>query len=281
MTSFADSTLMINTNKINQVLEKLDDYLISVNRILERRLDNTVFYRPWFINGTDLTRALYKPRVNIVLKKIEPNDTELCFIIIITLGECQTNKPYMFYIKFSLPIEDEPEEILNNLKVNFRLNFGVSTYSTFTKAYIQHVLDVISNVVDSINDIYTNYNIVWALPLGFTVERYYRNHGYAKTGIAEYTNQTMRLIPLPSLEQSVPLEQGGPHYPMIQVDIFKPYCRVSQAQHNVTTGEESLFLTLTHDRTVKSSSTKFKHVYTYSNIYHAFTLGYNSLLTKI
>lgn len=274
MISFASSTLMINTNKISQVLEKLDDYLISVNRILERRLDNTVFYRPWFINGTDLTRALYKPRVNIVLKKIEPNDTELCFIIIITLGECQTNKPYMFYIKFSLPIEDEPKEILNNLKVNFRLNFGVSTYSSFTKAYIQHVLDVISNVVDSIDDIYTNYNIVWALPLGFTVERYYRNHGYAKTGIAEYTNQTMRLIPLPSLEQGVPLEQGGPHYPMIQVDIFRPY-------HNVTTGEEPLFLTLTHDRTVKSSSTKFKHVYTYSNIYHAFTLGYNSLLTKI
>lgn len=267
---------MINTNKINQVLEKLDNYLISVNRILERRLDNTVFYRPWFINGTDLTRALYKPRVNIMLKKIEPNDTELCFIIIITLGECQTNKPYMFYIKFSLPIEDEPEEILNNFKVNFRLNFGVSTYSTFTKTYIQHVLDVISSFADSVsNSVDSNSinSIVWALPLGFTVERYYQNHGYAKTGIAEYTNQTMRLIPLPSLEQSGPLEQGGLYYPMIQVDIFKPYCRVSQAQHNVTTGEEPLFSTLTHD--------KYKHVYTYSNIYHAFTLGYNSLLTKV
>lgn len=259
---------MINTNKINQILEKLDDYLISVNRILEHRLDITVFYRPWFINGTDLTRALYKPRVNIVLKKIEPNDTELCFIIIITLGECQTNKPYMFYIKFSLPIEDEPEMILNNLKVNFRLNFGVSTYSSFTKAYIQHVLDVISNVVDSANDVHPNNSIVWALPLGVTVGQYYRNHGYTKTGIAEYTNQMMRLIPLPSLGE------GGPHYTAIQVDIFKPY-------HNVVTGEEPLFLTLTHDRTVKSSSTKHKHVYTYSNIYHAYTLGYNNLLTKI
>lgn len=254
---------MINTNKISQVLEKLDDYLISVNRILEHRLDNTVFYRPWFINGTDLTRALYKPRVNIVLKKIEPNDTELCFIIIITLGECQTNKPYMFYIKFSLPIEDEPEEILNNLKVNFRLNFGVSTYSSFTKAYIQHVLDVISGFVDLANDVHPNNTIVWARPLGFTVGRYYQNHGYA---IGCNPNSAMRLIPLPSLKQGGPLEQGGPHYPMIQVDIFKPY-------HNVTTGEEPLFLTLTHD--------KYKHVYTYSNIYHAFTLGYNSLLTKI
>lgn len=260
MTSFAGSTLMINTNNINQVLEKLDDYLISVNRILEHRLDNTVFYRPWFINGTDLTRALYKPRVNIVLKKIEPNDTELCFIIIITLGECQTNKPYMFYIKFSLPIEDEPEMILNNLKINFRLNFGVSTYSSFTKRYIQHVLDVISNVVDSINDVHPNNSIVWALPLGFTVGRYYQNHGYAKTGIAEYTNQTMCLIPLPSLGEDVP------HYDTIQVDIFKPY-------YNITPGEEPLFLVKTHD--------KYKHVYTYSNIYHAFTLGYNSLLTKI
>lgn len=261
MTSFAGSTLMINTNKINQVLEKLDDYLISVNRILKHRLDNTVFYRPWFINGTDLTRALYKPRVNIMLKKIEPNDTELCFIIIITLGECQTNKPYVFYIQFSLPIEDEPKEILNNLKVNFRLNFGVSTYSSFTKAYIQHVLDVISGFIGSAN------NITWVCALGFTVEQYYQNYGYAKTGIAKYTNQSMRLIPLSSLTY------GGLTHPIIQVDIFNPYCRVSQAQHNVTTDGEPLFLT--------SSSTKFKHVYTYSNIYNAYTLGYNSLLTNI
>nr|DAH14322.1 MAG TPA: hypothetical protein [Caudoviricetes sp.] len=238
---------MINTNKINQVLEKLDDYLTSVNLVLERRLDNTVFYRHFSVtvDGVDLTRALYKPRINIVLKKIEPNDTELCFMIIITLGECQTNKPYMFYIQFSLPIEDEPKEILNNLKVNFRLNFGVSTYSSFTKAYIQHVLDVISGFIGS-------SNIVWVCALGFTVEQYYQDYGFNKLGI--------RLIPLSSLTY------GGLIHPIIQVDIFNPY-------YNVTTGGEPLFLT--------SSSTEFKHVYTYSNIYNAYTLGYNSLLTNI
>ena len=264
MTSFAGSTLMINTNKINQVLEKLDDYLTSVNRVLEHRLDNTVFYRPFSttVNGVDLTRALYKPRVNIVLKKIEPNDTELYFIIIITLCECQTNKPYMFYIKFSLPIEDEPKEILNNLKINFRLNFGVSTYSSFTKAYIQHILDVISSFIDSAND------IIWTSTLGSTVEQYYQHHGYAKTAIAEYTNQTICLIPLSSLTDGVLINS------MIQIDIFKPY-------YNVTTGEEPLFLSGTNNKSVESSSTKFKHVYTYSNIYNAYTLGYNSLLTNV
>ena len=270
MTSFAGSTLMINTNKINQVLEKLDDYLTSVNHVLERRLDNTVFYRPFSttVNGVDLTRALYKPRVNIVLKKIEPNDTELCFIIIITLCECQTNKPYIFHIKFSLPIEDEPKEILNNLKINFRLNFGVSTYSSFTKAYIQHILDVISGFIDSANDAYPNYNIVWVRRLGSTVEQYYQHYGYAKTGIAEYTNQTICLIPLSSLTDGVLINS------MIQIDIFKPY-------YNVTTGEEPLFLSGTNNKSVESSSTKFKHVYTYSNIYNAYTLGYNSLLTNV
>lgn len=254
---------MINTNKINQVLEKLDDYLTSVNRVLERRLDNTVFYLPCTstVNNRKWTRALYKPRVNILLKKIKHNDTELCFTIIITLGECQTNKPYMFYIKFSLPIEDEPEEILNNLKVNFRLNFGVSTYSSFTKAYIQHVLDVMSNFVESIND------IIWTSTLGLTVEQYYQHYGYSKTGVAEFTNQIINLIPLSSLTYGILINS------MIQIDIFKPYCRVSQAQHNVTTDGEPLFLT--------SSSTKFKHVYTYSNIYNAYTLGYNSLLTNV
>lgn len=261
---------MINTNKINQVLEELDDYLTSVNRVLERRLDNTVFYSPFSttVNGVDLTRALYKPRVNIVLKKIEPNDTELCFIIIITLGECQTNKPYIFHIKFSLPIEDEPKEILNNLKINFRLNFGVSTYSSFTKAYIQHVLDVISSFTDSANDVYPNYNIVWVRTLGSTVGQYYQHYGYAKTGIAEYTNQAIRLIPLSSLTDNVLINS------MIQIDIFKPY-------YNVTTGEESLFLIGTHNKSVESSFTKFKHLYTYSNIYNAYTLGYNSLLTNV
>lgn len=254
MTSFAGSTLMINTNKINQVLEELDDYLTSVNRVLERRLDNTVFYIPFSVNGREWTRALYKPRVNIVLKKIEPNDTELCFIIIITLGECQTNKPYIFHIKFSLPIEDEPKEILNNLKINFRLNFWVSTYSSFTKAYIQHVLDMMSNFVDSAN------NIIWACTLGSTVGQYYQHYGYSKTGIAEYTNQAIRLIPLSSLTYGVLINS------MIQIDIFKPY-------YNVTTGGEPLFLT--------SSPTKFKHLYTYSNIYNAYTLGYNSLLTNV
>lgn len=262
MTSFAGSTLMINTNKINQVLEKLDDYLTSVNHVLERRLDNTVFYLPYTVNNRKWTRALYKPRVNIVLKKIEPNDTELCFIIIITLGECQTNKPYMFYIKFSLPIEDEPKEILNNLKINFRLNFGVSTYSSFTKAYIQHILDVISGFTDSAN------NIIWTSTLGSTVEQYYQHYGYAKTGIAEYTNQTIRLIPLSSLTYGVLINS------MIQIDIFKPY-------YNVPTGEEPLFLSGNNNKSVESSSTKFKHVYTYSNIYNAYTLGYNSLLTNV
>lgn len=262
MTSFAGSTLMINTNKINQVLEKLDDYLTSVNRVLEHRLDNTVFYLPYTVNNRKWTRALYKPRVNIVLKKIEPNDTELCFIIIITLGECQTNKPYMFYIKFSLPIEDEPKEILNNLKINFRLNFGVSTYSSFTKAYIQHILDVISGFTDSAN------NIIWTSTLGSTVEQYYQHYGYAKTGIAEYTNQTIRLIPLSSLTYGVLINS------MIQIDIFKPY-------YNVPTGEEPLFLSGNNNKSVESSSTKFKHVYTYSNIYNAYTLGYNSLLTNV
>lgn len=262
MTSFAGSTLMINTNKINQVLEKLDDYLTSVNHVLERRLDNTVFYLPYTVNNRKWTRALYKPRVNIVLKKIEPNDTELCFIIIITLGECQTNKPYIFHIKFGLPIEDEPKEILNNLKINFRLNFGVSTYSSFTKAYIQHILDVISGFTDSAN------NIIWTSTLGSTVEQYYQHYGYAKTGIAEYTNQTIRLIPLSSLTYGVLINS------MIQIDIFKPY-------YNVTTGEEPLFLSGNNNKSVESSSTKFKHVYTYSNIYNAYTLGYNSLLTNV
>ena len=264
MTSFAGSTLMINTNNINQVLEKLDDYLTSVNYVLERRLDNTVFYLPYTstVNNKKWTRALYKPRVNIVLKKIEPNDTELCFIIIITLGECQTNKPYIFHIKFSLPIEDEPKEILNNLKINFRLNFGVSTYSSFTKAYIQHILDVISGFIDSAND------IVWVHSLGYTVGQYYQHYGYAKTCIAEYTNQTIRLIPLSSLTYGVLINS------MIQIDIFKPY-------YNVTTGEEPLFLSGTNNKSVESSSTKFKHVYTYSNIYNAYTLGYNSLLTNV
>lgn len=264
MTSFAGSTLMINTNKINQVLEELDDYLTSVNHVLERRLDNTVFYLPYTstVNNKKWTRALYKPRVNIVLKKIEPNDTELYFIIIITLGECQTNKPYMLYIKFSIPIEDEPKEILNNLKINFRLNFGVSTYSSFTKAYIQHVLDVISSFTDSAND------IIWINTLGSTVERYYQHYGYAKTGIAEYTNKSIRLIPLSNLTYGVLINS------MIQIDIFKPY-------YNVTTGGEPLFLSGTHDSSVESSSTKFKHVYTYSNIYNAYTLGYNSLLTNV
>lgn len=262
MTSFAGSTLMINTNKINQVLEKLDDYLTSVNHVLERRLDNTVFYLPYTVNNRKWTRALYKPRVNIVLKKIEPNDTELCFIIIITLGECQTNKPYIFHIKFGLPIEDEPKEILNNLKINFRLNFGVSTYSSFTKAYIQHILDVISGFTDSAN------NIIWTSTLGSTVEQYYQHYGYAKTGIAEYTNQTIRLIPLSSLTDGVLINS------MIQIDIFKPY-------YNVPTGEEPLFLSGNNNKSVESSSTKFKHVYTYSNIYNAYTLGYNSLLTNV
>lgn len=262
MTSFAGSTLMINTNKINQVLEKLDDYLTSVNHVLERRLDNTVFYLPYTVNNRKWTRALYKPRVNIVLKKIEPNDTELCFIIIITLGECQTNKPYIFHIKFGLPIEDEPKEILNNLKINFRLNFGVSTYSSFTKAYIQHILDVISGFTDSAN------NIIWTSTLGSTVEQYYQHYGYAKTGIAEYTNQTIRLIPLSSLTYGVLINS------MIQIDIFKPY-------YNVPTGEEPLFLSGNNNKSVESSSTKFKHVYTYSNIYNAYTLGYNSLLTNV
>lgn len=252
MTSFAGSTLMINTNKINQVLEELDDYLTSVNRVLEHRLDNTVFYSPFSVNGREWTRALYKPRVNIVLKKIEPYDTELCFIIIITLGECQTNKPYIFHIKFSLPIEDEPKEILNNLKINFRLNFGVSTYSSFTKAYIQHVLEVISSFTDSANDVYPNNIIVCVRSLGSTVGQYYQRYGYA--------NQAIRLIPLSSLTYGVLINS------MIQIDIFKPY-------YNVTTGGEPLFLT--------SSSTKFKHLYTYSNIYNAYTLGYNSLLTNV
>lgn len=252
---------MINTNKINQVLKKLDGYLTSVNLVLERRLDNTVFYLPCTstVNNKKWTRALYKPRVNILLKKIKPNDTELYFIIIITLGECQTNKPYILYIKFSLPIEDEPEEILNNIKLNFRLNFGVSTYSSFTKAYIQHVLDVMSNFVESIND------IVWISTLGLTVEQYYQHYGYTKTGIAEFTNQMISLIPLSSLTYGVLINS------MIQIDIFKPY-------YNVTAGEEPLFLIGTHDSSVESSSTKFKHIYTYSNIYNAYTLGYNSLL---
>lgn len=248
-------------------LQQIDKTLTRVNNIIRKRYDNHVFHADTnfsfhgFIRAGE-TLSLYKPRVNIMLKKIEPNDTELCFMIIITLGECQTNKPYVFYIQFSLPIEDEPKEILNNLKVNFRLNFGVSTYSSFTKAYIQHVLDVISGFIGSAN------NIVWVCALGFTVEQYYQNYGYTKTGIAEYTNSAIRLIPLSSLPY------GGLAYPIIQVDIFKPY-------YNVTTGEESLFLTRTHDRTVESSSTKFKHVYTYSNIYNAYTLGYNSLLTNI
>jgi len=233
-------------SNISKTLEYLDSYLQRINRVLERKLDNTVFYVPFFSNSREWTTPLYKPRVNIVLKKIDPNDTELWFTTIITLAECQKDRPFMFYIKFGLPIEDTSEEILNHLKLNFRLNFGVLTYSSFTKAYIQHVLDVIKGA-------HPSNHVVWYSNLGMTFGQYYRNYGYAQ---GCNPNSVIRLISLPSLKQSV-LESY-----MIQVDLFKPYYRV-------VTGGEPLFLTLTHD--------KFKHVYTYSKIYNAYTLGYNSL----
>lgn len=236
---------------INQVLEKLDSYLQRANHVLEHRLDNTVFYVSFSHNGSQWSVPLYKPRVNIVLKKVESNDTELCFIIIITLAECQKDRPFMFYIKYSLPIEDTPEEILNNIKLNTRLNFGVSTYSSFTKAYIQQVLDVIKGA-------YLSNHVVWQSNLGSTLGQFYQNYGYAKTGVRECTNQVIRLIPLLSLSRGVSLVGST-----IQVDLFKPY-------YHVTTGGEPLFLTATHD--------KFKHVYTYSKAYNAYTLGYNDLM---